>query len=91
MKKVKRIFTGLVVALFLSSWIVVSNVDAAGNGRGQMLRDGSGAGGKWQGRNAQRDCTTTNCNFTGTNPRGGYGDGTHPRPMDGTGFGARRR
>ncbi len=61
---------------------MLSSVDAAfafgkGKGNGRMLRDGSCINSK----------TATQQNNT---TRGRYGDGTQPRPMDGTGFGAKK-
>ncbi len=88
---------GLIMKTFIGSlaaaimmYAAIYDAEAAGKGKGQMLRDGSGAGSssQWQGSKGTRDCSTANCNATGT--RGVYGDGTQPRPMDGTGFGAKR-
>lgn len=85
---VKTLTACLVAAIMMQA--VAMDAEATGRGRGQTLRDGSGAGSasQWQGNYGSRDCTTANCNLSGT--RGGYGDGTHPRPMDGTGFGKKR-
>ncbi|MFQ3573560.1 MAG: hypothetical protein SNJ53_02885 [Thermodesulfovibrionales bacterium] len=64
--------------------------DAAGRGNGQVLRDGSGSfsSTRYQGKGQRGDCQ-----LYGTYPNnasGRYGDGTRPRPQDGTGFGAKR-
>ncbi len=84
----KGVSCGLIAAM-LCLGSMTTEASAAGNGRGQMLRDGSHAN-NWQGTAPQRDCASTgSCNYN-TGTRGGYGDGTHPRPMDGTGFGKRR-
>lgn len=78
MKGIKMVLAGLFSAVILTSAFTMDVY--AGNGKGQMLRDGSGSGAKWQGANQANQGAT----------KGKYGDGTQPRPMDGTGFGRTR-
>jgi hypothetical protein len=87
----KRILTAVVTLVATLSLLAISNADAQGRtGKGQGLRDGScgsattstqtKAGKTWNNRNGQETGQKS-----GTGNR--LGDGTNPRPLDGTGFG----
>ncbi|HIJ59975.1 MAG TPA: hypothetical protein HPP56_05105 [Nitrospirae bacterium] len=79
-----------ITAAIAGMLLTYSIADAGNRGKGQMLRDGSCAGtcSQFQGKGQRGDCQVTDtCPNVGT---GRYGDGTRPRPQDGTGFGARR-
>lgn len=86
----KTLFLTGTVSAMLFTFTLNDYADASNRGKGQMLRDGSAIGSQsqYQGKGQRGDCLQT-----GTCPNGGiggYGDGTRPRPQDGTGFGARR-
>jgi hypothetical protein len=97
MKTVSAVVSLAAAALFVLS--AASNDAFAGgkgrSGNGQMLRDGSHVGTAMQGNKSSGGNLNTKGRLgDGTMPKPqdgtgfGYGDGTKPRPQDGTGFGA---
>lgn len=86
----KTVLMNALIASILLSFSLSDVANAGNRGKGQVLRDGSNVGNSVQ---AQIRGQKGNCQQKGTNPNGGtglYGDGTRPRPQDGTGFGARK-